>query len=1130
MCALLKHLSIPLAALFFFRPFGVQHQTSAVRTTPLPSPRWQLIESPTVYSITSVQMINSRAGFASATRLLTFDGTRWTFFQPQPPVPSIHRLLVENQHSVWIASVTRSYESELFHFDGTRWREIRHPLANMIENIALSQGKLWIEGVGEMACLDGSEWIRVLHPSTISPTRSFLVQPNGDLFLLTHTGILFRQHNEQWTTPLGETFVKQLARSPDGVIYALAGTQIYAFDGTRFAVHSEDSLLLSVTRISAIDSFNIWGVGKTEFVYEYQNNQWRASRLPTGSPLTDIQMITSADGWIATADGLFLRFTDDSQQQAPMTRSGFEQVTINQFGQATTGEYGVAIDDFNNDGMLDLYTVDIYGANRLFLLTWTGGEQRSPAAEHLGFRDEAAYRGITGIGAALDISPGVREIDLGVAVGDVDNDGGRDIYLTNLVGKNALFLNDGRGYFRNVSREPRRASGALERSTSAIFGDVDNDGDLDLFVTNEFTSNRLYLNDGTGRFDDITEQAGLKTQWGGSQAAFGDINGDGYLDLYVTNWSERNVLYLNTTQHYGSVRFEDVTERAGVGGEPHAKSNACVFADIDNDGDLDLFVTNRKTSNRLYRNDGDARFTDITQDAIGIDSMLSSGASFADFDHDGFLDLYVANVGNNVFYKNIDGVAFEPMTDRFGAGLGGYSTGTATGDLDGDGDVDLYVSNFIDAPSTIFLNKINDKNFLIVACEGTISNRDAIGAKVYVYTAGKANDQNHLHGFREIRGGSGYGSHSSRGAHFGVTGDQLYDVVVHFPASGVTRLQQNVRHGEKVFISEEIGFARAQTNLRKALHRLFLDPLALRELWKGVIILAFLGISNSIARRRYRWTRFARWAVNGIAALVYAIQIWMFIHEPFYLSTLLPLVSIASTLVLVHLGYDRIVLKRLAEQEKTSARDQIARDLHDDLASNLSSARFYLDGITRTSIDIPVEVKSLLLKTRDLVSEATDSLTDIVWTASPRHDTLGDLLARLRILVNDYCKSQRVTPDISISMSEKEKLIPGDVRRNLYLICKEAIINIVKHSAATEVKFVATLDGNILSLRIQDNGKGFHEYVGLNDTGDGDKLPAGSLGHGLRNMRIRAEQIKAILNIESSASSGTCVRVDVEMT
>ena len=282
-----------------------------------------------------------------------------------------------------------------------------------------------------------------------------------------------------------------------------------------------------------------------------------------------------------------------------------------------------------------------------------------------------------------------------------------------------------------------------DMGSGAGFADIDNDGDIDLYVVNTpgpFTQDRgshkgnanaLYRNNGDGTFTDITRAAGVGHQGYGMGCVFADYDGDADLDLYLTNYGA-NVLYRNN----GDSTFTDVTEIAGVGCE--LWSTGAAFADVDGDTDLDLYVCNYVTydlghleqmkeeslqsgkpvpsalnphvfepqDNVFYRNNGDGTFTDATAETgVTATGGRSMQAVFSDFDNDNDLDLYVANdtSTNHVYRNNGDGTFTDVSDESWAADFRG-SMGLTAGDYDADGDIDLFMSHWVDEENALYRN------------------------------------------------------------------------------------------------------------------------------------------------------------------------------------------------------------------------------------------------------------------------------------------------------------------------------------------------------------------------------------------------------------------------------------------
>lgn len=278
----------------------------------------------------------------------------------------------------------------------------------------------------------------------------------------------------------------------------------------------------------------------------------------------------------------------------------------------------------------------------------------------------------------------------GCAWGDYDNDGDLDLFVTNTDGQdNFLYQNNRNGNFSKIITGLIVNEGGDSRGCSWGDYDYDNDGDLDLFVANYFQNNFLYQNNGDGSFLKITTGSIVNDGGRSNGCAWGDYDNDGGLDLFVANDGENNFLYQNN----GDGNFIKIT--AGPIVNDSGNSTGCSWVDYDNDGDLDLFVTNNlRQNNFLYNNNGDGTFRKITTGDIVNDNGNSYGCAWGDYDNDGDLDLFVANIGeNNFLYQNNGDSSFIKITAGNIVNEVGNSTGCSWGDYDNDGDLDLFVTD-----------------------------------------------------------------------------------------------------------------------------------------------------------------------------------------------------------------------------------------------------------------------------------------------------------------------------------------------------------------------------------------------------------------------------------------------------
>ncbi len=430
----------------------------------------------------------------------------------------------------------------------------------------------------------------------------------------------------------------------------------------------------------------------------------------------------------------------------------FVDVTSGPLGDMDGSGFGVAWGDYDNDGDQDIYLACPGNPNHL-LRNESGGV----------FTDATSIAG-SGLGD--------NGYTYGTAWGDYDNDGDLDLYIAKSNTYNVLFTNNGDGTLSSVG-----ASMPDSRSSVCVgWADYDNDGLLDMYVTNtgDYSNrNTLYHNEGGVAFADSTSGPMGDTDYG-SGMAWGDYDNDGDMDLYLTNKGQANKLFRND----GGV-FVDVTawplNDAGQG-------QAADWGDYDNDGDLDLYLGNTMGNNKLFRNDGGGSFSDVTP-TILANLWGTYAVSWADYDNDGDLDLFAGDYGSkSKLFRNDGGGTFSDIT-------GGMLTntywcyGAAWADYDNDGDLDLYLGNTQGQSNVLFQNQIGSQNhWLHINLVGVISNRAAIGARVRAVTGGTSQ-------IREVSGGSAYCSQNSLTVEFGLGSATAVDTLeIDWPSGHVQRL------------------------------------------------------------------------------------------------------------------------------------------------------------------------------------------------------------------------------------------------------------------------------------------------------------------------------------------------------
>ncbi len=550
-----------------------------------------------------------------------------------------------------------------------------------------------------------------------------------------------------------------------------------------------------------------------------------------------LALLSAGSGPGLDTAGFVPRFVDVSEQAGlDFVHINGEKLVKNYIFEAKGG--GIAFLDYDGDGWLDVYVVQGSTVER-----FRKGDNPHGAL----FRNQrdGTFRDVT---QAAGLTRGAW--GMGVTCADYDNDGWTDLYLTNY-GPNILYRNNGDGTFTDVTG--RSGLGDPRWSSSAAFGDYDRDGHLDVYVCNYITldmdnlpqpgsggycvykgrpvlcgprglpgaADALYRNNGDGTFTDVTESAGVvdRDRLFGLAAVWADVDNDSDLDLYVANDDGPNLLYLNR----GDGTFEEMGFLSGLAVSLDGRNQGSMgvdVADYDNDGLLDAFLAHFAADySTLYRNQGNLLFEDITGQSPIMETTwhrVGWGTRFADFNLDGWKDIFQVNghVAPFLIGSDLPETYYEPVVFFLNDGKRGFldagraagpdllkgrcSRGAAFGDFDNDGDLDIVVANLNDRPTLFRTDQTGDHRWIMFRTRGMQSNRDGIGTRITVEAGG-------IRQVWEIKTAVSIFSASDPRAHFGLgTADRADRVEVRWP-SGKTQVFEQVAAGRHYLLDEEKG-------------------------------------------------------------------------------------------------------------------------------------------------------------------------------------------------------------------------------------------------------------------------------------------------------------------------------------
>lgn len=902
--------------------------------------------------IVKISVIDSNKAIALCeNHLYKWENNKWTKFYPTIPLKNFTNSNIKafSFKNIWVFLQKKDihYRNQIYHYNGNEWKKISSPHPySLYHYFFIDSTKFIASGSwGSLIYYNGKKIINIKNPGPLANRIAKIFTPKHFLLWSRKNDVrkkpefhLYEYHHGKWKSliTINHFIEKSFFFSPDSGYFINENGILFQYINKEFNI---------------IDSLSVFTSDFYEDakIYYWKNNKiWQYNIITQKKkPIASVPFVCQQIYKIGKNDFFLLdQYTNvyylGNKNIGEHYIKNRAEFLVDIFSYPPS--YHFSVSSYKNENnKIDLYFTHLHEKNNFFTFNYS--------ANKLQYKDKLLDRKLLGF----------NKTDNGTFFADIDNDMDMDAICTGFFDKSLLYENIGNDIFRDITEETNfKLDG---RIGSVWWGDLNRDGLLDA-VTGNYNGNiHIFINNDYFRLKDITDKTGIPDTLKHYFVAMSDIDNDGDLDLFLFG-PHGPIRYFRNVKVDPETKIPKFEEISNLSPELTTRfdfyTQSIAFGDYDNDGDIDLFLANRKSPSKLFRNNGDGIFHDVSHKTGFNQQYLAYGANWGDLDQDGYMDLFLTTLGKNYIFWNNKGEFFEQDSTSLPDNDFGYSTGSIIEDIDQDGDLDIIVTNCGVSSSRIYRNRIDRDNYIKIKLRGYKSNTYGIGSHIHLYSKGHENDQNYLQGYRQMITNTGYRCSKLPEVYFGVIPEKEYSAVITFP-SGEQIIKTQLTSGNTYLIKETLDKKLVLVNILRYLNNfIFRKNKRLAVLRFIIFLFIILMFTFFIYFRKY-WPKLHIIFFILPVFLIFIITAFLFKPNHINMKWFLPIYITIITSVIFYTVIQKYTTIKYQEEKTTELYDLIRQFNHSKNGiRQIDHVTFYINNIQNRKIkeNLYTELKS----------------------------------------------------------------------------------------------------------------------------------------------------------------------------